>query len=229
MRKPYSLPLTVVPAPDLILLRHGETQWNREYRYQGQKDSPLTLTGIAQVRAVAETLLATVGDVRSCCIWSSSLPRTRQSVSVLCDQLGLDYGAVRFDDRLMERSYGRWEGLTLEQIEKRYRQDLGGEQKDRWGFTMNGTGESFSQVEQRLRSWLDDLDAGQHAIVMTHGGSGRVLRGILTGQSPEEIFADHSPQSVAFSVSNQMTKIIPADIEQLRKFGCADQGLGVRI
>lgn len=93
------------PPVQIISLRHGETQWNRDGRIQGHMDSPLTLVGIGQMRAIAKTLRPHVQNLGAYQVWSSPLARTRQSISVFCEELGIDYGDVRFDDRLMERAY----------------------------------------------------------------------------------------------------------------------------
>lgn len=218
-----------MPAPDLLLLRHGETQWNREGRYQGQQDSPLSLTGIGQVRAVAETLKAQFGDLSMYQVWASPLARTRQSVSILCDELGVTYGAVHFDDRLKERNYGRWEGLTRDDITAGYADDLAREHQDRWGFAIPEGGESFADVASRLGRWLEERAADQPLIVMAHGGSGRVLRGIYAGMGTDEIFACNDPQSTIYFLENGTTRTFAADPDALHAFGCSDAGLGVRI
>lgn len=220
---------TPLELPTLALFRHGETQWNRVGRYQGHQDSPLTLTGIGQVRAAARSVQPHLGDLSRYCIWSSPLPRTRQSVSILCEELGLPFANVTFDDRLMERGYGRWEGLTLDQITARYPEDVAQEKADRWTFAIPDGGESFATVAKRLRDWLSDLPNDESVMVMAHGGSGRVLRGLCSGLTPEDIFAFNDPQSSAFLITKSHAQTIPAKQEALLKFGCADSGLGVRI
>ena len=190
-------PLTIPDAPDILLLRHGETQWNRHGRYQGQLDSPLTLTGIGQIRAVAETLRSQIEATPNLCIWSSPLTRTRQPVSILCEQLNLDYSAIQFDDRLKERNFGRWEGLTRDEINAQFPKDVEHEQNDRWSFNIPD-GESYADVEKRLRHWIAELDISVSILVMAHGASGRVLRGLCTEQSPQNIFAFNDPQSSPF-------------------------------
>lgn len=222
-------PLSAPNTPEVLLLRHGETQWNREGRYQGQQDSPLTLTGIGQVRAIATTLrthIETLGDYQ---MWSSPLTRARQSASVFCEQIGLSYGDVRFDERLMERNYGRWEGLTMAEIADRFPEDVVEEKADRWSFAIPGGGESFVDVAERLKHWLNDVSEGGPAVVMAHGGSGRVLRGLCSALTPEDIFAFNDSQSTAFMMSNQACRTINADPQHLRAMGLRDAGLGVRI
>ncbi len=224
-------PSELAQVPELLLLRHGETQWNRAWRYQGQQDSPLSLMGIGQVRAIAHTLRSRsrIGDPARYQLWSSPLTRTRQSVSILCEELGLSYDRVRFDDRLMERSYGRWEGLTLDEISARYPEDVALEREDRWNFAIPEGGESFADVAKRLRVWLSELPATQPVIVMAHGGSGRVLRGLCEGLSPDGVFACNDPQTTTYLISNGTSTTLFADKDHLRQFGCKGAGLRVRI
>lgn len=222
-------PSELAQAPELVLLRHGETQWNRARRYQGQQDSPLSLTGVGQIRAIAHTLRSRIGDPARYQLWSSPLTRTRQSVSILCEELSLSYDHVRFDDRLMERSYGRWEGLTLDEISARYPEDVALEQEDRWNFAIPEGGESFADVANRLRVWLSELPTTQPVIVMAHGGSGRVLRGLCEGLNPDGVFACNDPQTAIYLISNGTSTTLFADEEHLRQFGCTGAGLGVRI
>lgn len=220
-----SLPPTV---PNMLLLRHGETQWNREGRYQGHLDSPMTLTGIGQIRALAETLRQKVATVTQLHVWSSPLTRTRQSASIFCEQLGLRYNDIRFDARLMERSFGRWEGLTLDEIAKRYPNDIEAQSHDRWSFVVPG-GESFAQVNIRIWEWLDELDSAIPIIVMAHGGSGRVLRGLCTGAPPAEIFTFNDPQSRAYEISCGRSTAIDSLPKHLQTYDCDDAGLNVNI
>ena len=215
--------------PEIVLLRHGETQWNREGRYQGQLDSPLTLTGIAQIRAIAHTLCPIIEALGSCQLWSSPLTRTRQSASIFCEELGLSYADVQFDDRLMERAYGRWEGLTMDEIARRYPEDVEMEKAGRWHFSIPGGGEKFSDVSDRVKNWLDDISNDIPVIAMAHGGSGRVLRGVCMNLEPQKIFAFNDPQSTAFIMSDATTKTIPASPVHLQTFGCDNAGLSVRI
>jgi len=215
--------------PEITLLRHGETQWNRVARYQGQQDSPLTLTGVGQIRAIAQSLRPRLRDLSLHQVWSSPLFRTRQSVSILCEELGLPYAAVRFDDRLKERAYGRWEGLTIDEVAARFPEDKEMEAADRWNFAIPGGGESFAAVADRLRGWLRDLPAGQPAIVMAHGGCGRVLRGLYSGADPQAVFAYDDPQSTAILLADGGAAPLHAESALLARYGCSDAGRRVRI
>ena len=93
----------------IYLLRHGETLWNVEGRLQGQKDSPLTLRGIAQARAVAVLLYDMLDEPSAFEFVASPLARTWQTAVIVCQTLGLDCGTIRFEPRLAEHHFGLWD------------------------------------------------------------------------------------------------------------------------
>jgi broad specificity phosphatase PhoE len=97
------------PSTRLLLVRHGQSTWNADGRWQGQADPPLSALGEAQARAAAETLPAVEHVV------ASDLARARQTAEIIAGALEL--GDVRLDDRLRERDSGDWTGFTREEIE----------------------------------------------------------------------------------------------------------------
>jgi broad specificity phosphatase PhoE len=96
----------------LLLVRHGETDWNRDGRWQGGSDTRLNDLGREQARALAEQL---DGDIDV--LYSSDLARARETAEIVAAKLGLE---VRLDPRLRERGFGSWEGLTMPEIEERF-------------------------------------------------------------------------------------------------------------
>ena len=100
-------------ARRVLLWRHGRTAWNVEHRFQGQADPPLDEVGQAQAAAAAP-LLAAFSPVA---IVSSDLRRATETARSLAERLGLP---VALDRRLRERSLGRWEGLTRDEVGRRY-------------------------------------------------------------------------------------------------------------
>ena len=96
----------------LLLVRHGETDWNRHGRWQGGSDTQLNDLGREQARALAEELDGEI-DV----LYSSDLARARETAEIVAAKLGLE---VRLDPRLRERGFGSWEGLTTIEIEERF-------------------------------------------------------------------------------------------------------------
>jgi broad specificity phosphatase PhoE len=208
-------------APAVLILRHGQTLWNRDGRYQGQNDSPLTPKGIGQVRALAETIKERLGRQSDWRLVSSPLPRTRQSMALFCEQLGWDYDAVEFDARLKECAYGRWEGLNVAEIERRFPEDYAARRMDHWGYANPEGGESYAQVCERVRGFVTELDPARPVVVMSHGGAGRVLRGILLGLTPDEMFVQPAVQSQAILVTMGVSETISADPADLIRFGAA--------
>ena len=97
----------------IILIRHGETQWNIEGRYQGQEDTHLSERGLKQGHMVAEGLKDTPIDVAI----SSPLERSYMTCSFCADLHGLP---VLKDDRLLEINHGDWEGKLADEIEAKY-------------------------------------------------------------------------------------------------------------
>ena len=157
----------------LLLVRHGETDWNREGRWQGHSDTHLNETGREQARRIAAELDGV--DV----IYSSDLARAHETAEIIAGDLGLP---VRVDARLRERSFGAWEGLTAEQIEAGFR-----EEHLRW-LAREGAGaddaEPFEAFGARVRSFLADvLDAhpDQTVLLVAHGGSIRVIHAFASG------------------------------------------------
>jgi broad specificity phosphatase PhoE len=96
---------------EIVVVRHGQSEWNAVHRWQGTADPPLTELGRTQARAQAAALAGTnwAGP------WASPLHRAADTAAILADELGL--GPVRLDDRLREAHAGEWEGLTPTEIE----------------------------------------------------------------------------------------------------------------
>ncbi|MDX8366069.1 histidine phosphatase family protein [Cytobacillus sp. IB215665] len=101
----------------IYLLRHGETVFNTQGRYQGELDSPLTIEGIDQVKNISRLLKLVIDDPHEWTIYSSPLGRTIQSTKIICETLGYDFNKVIIDNRIKEVSVGSWAGLTTKEIE----------------------------------------------------------------------------------------------------------------
>jgi len=165
----------------LILVRHGETVWNAEGRYQGATDLPLSAQGKAQAQCLADRLALESIDL----VYSSDLKRARQTASAIAACLGLQ---VHREPRLREMAFGDWEGLTYSEIRERHPQALARWEDDPVGTAPPG-GESLSQLVARIKDLLDDLrglglgEAGT-ALLVSHGGPLRVFLGLALGLAP---------------------------------------------
>ena len=157
----------------ILLARHGETDWNREGRFQGHADPPLNETG----RAQAAELAAELEGVELAAVYSSPLRRAVETAAVVAAEHGLEPVAV---DALREVDVGSWQGLTRAEIEARFP-----EQFARWLDYDQGweDGESY---ERLLELEQDDHAAaheGKRILAITHGGPIRAAFAFADGIS----------------------------------------------
>jgi probable phosphoglycerate mutase len=153
----------------LILLRHGETEWNAEGRWQGQADPPLTEQGEEQARHAARKLGLFDAVV------ASDLQRAAHTAEIIAAELGI--GPVRLDPRLRENHAGEWEGLTKEEVEAGWPGFLEHHRRPP-GF------EPAQDVEVRALAAIVEAARelpGAEVLVVSHGGVIRVLRRLLAG------------------------------------------------
>jgi broad specificity phosphatase PhoE len=146
----------------LILARHGETDWNREHRVQGQTDVPLNAAGLAQAESLADSLSAERLDA----VYSSDLARARQTADAVARRQGLE---VVTDAALREKNFGSWEGLTDVEIAERFPDAVRG----RWG-----DGERTEDVAARVLPAIELIRARHPdglVLVVSHGGAIRIV------------------------------------------------------
>ncbi|MGZ8564121.1 MAG: histidine phosphatase family protein [Candidatus Limnocylindria bacterium] len=160
----------------LILVRHGVTDWNREGRFQGHLDPPLSEIGRREADLVAERI-ATDDLLRPVRIVSSPLARAAETAAAIGEASGV---GVEPDDRLMEIGQGEWEGRTHAELEvadaRRYRA-----WRDAAGVRQPPGGESIDSAMTRVRAVLDEIARSDDATVclVSHGGTMRVLARLL--------------------------------------------------
>ncbi len=172
--------------PTLYFARHGETDWNRERRLQGQHDIPLNALGRVQASRCGELLRGLLErDGRPAAQYdyvSSPLGRARETMELMRAAMGLDPEAYRTDARLMEMSFGRWEGFTFAELRAREAAALAERERDKWGFVLPG-GESYAQLQVRVRAWYETME--RDSVVSAHGGVCRALIAHLNLAEPE--------------------------------------------
>lgn len=167
--------------PTLYYIRHGETAWNAEGRFQGRKDIPLNEKGRAQASAAGAILLDLMGlnahvpaDLHYV---SSPLGRARVTMDLLRTSLGLPEQGYALDERIREISWGNWEGLTSSEMEAHDAVTFAARAKDRWGVTAPG-GETYTELTERVSAWLGELTTD--TVAVGHGGTMRALM-VATG------------------------------------------------
>lgn len=198
--------------PNIYFIRHGETDWNREGRLQGHTDIALNPHGRKQAALVAQHLGDLVGsaaDAPSLAglpFYASPMKRTRQTVEILRDSLRLDPTAYVPDARLMEISFGVWEGRTWPEVRARDPIGARDRDKDRWMFQPPG-GESYAMVMDRVAAWFDTID--HDAWVIAHGGIARVMMVLCGGMQPEEVVAADIWQGKVLHLGNGKAAWVP--------------------
>lgn len=155
----------------LLLLRHGESTWNAEGRWQGWADPPLSDVGEAQSRAAAAWLDGLAFDA----VASSDLKRARCTAAILAEALDLQVGPVELDPGLRERDVGRWSSLTADEIEAGWPGCL-----EAWRsgqLHRPPGGETDEAMTARITASLERLAArpARSILVVTHGGVIRLL------------------------------------------------------
>ena len=188
-----------MPRPVLYYVRHGQTDWNFERRLQGQHDIPLNALGreqAVQCGRILRDLFARDGrnaeDLDYC---ASPLSRARVTMELMRAELGLDPETYRTDARLMEMSFGRWEGFTVDELRKREAPALAARDRDKWNFALPG-GESYAQLMVRVRAWYETIE--RDAVIAAHGGVARALIGHLGIALPENAAVDDIGQGVVY-------------------------------
>jgi broad specificity phosphatase PhoE len=185
--------------PILYYVRHGETDFNVEGRLQGRLDIELNAHGRRQA-AECGTLLRDLfaRDDRQAADFdyvASPLKRARETMEILRGTLGLDPLAHTTDDRLMEISYGAWEGLTLQEIDARGPGTLAERERDKWDFAPPD-GESYRDLTKRIAEWYAGLT--RDTVVAAHGGGVRALMALFNLVPEEEATHARIAQGVVY-------------------------------
>src|SRR5262245_34240054 len=158
----------------IVLARHGETDWNRDDRFQGHADPPLNDAGREQSRALAERL----ADDGIAAVYASPLLRARETGEIVARRLGLSVSTV---EELREIDVGEWSGLTRSQVEERFPEAFA-----RWLDYAHGWehGETYEELGERVVPALLDLAEqhdGERILVVTHGGPIRAVAARVAG------------------------------------------------
>jgi alpha-ribazole phosphatase len=148
----------------LLLVRHGETDWNREGRYQGRADQPLNAIGLAQAKTLAEQLAG-----RSvCAVYSSDLGRAVETAQIIARNFDLN---IQIDPRLREVNQGQWEGLLASDIPNRYPVEWWMRREDPVHARPPG-GETVAEVAARVWAAADDIvrhHPNGSVLIVSHG------------------------------------------------------------
>jgi broad specificity phosphatase PhoE len=193
----------------ILLARHGESDWNRDRRWQGYADRPLTDRGREQARALAERL----SDIRLDAIYSSDLERARATAEAVARPRGM---AVEQVPALREVDVGSWSGLTRDEAQERYPEAF-----TRWlagdaGWT---DGETYEEMSGRVLRAIADI-VGDHSdgrvLVVAHGGPIRAVHAAALGMDVHEYrrlrpVEPNARLSAVCSENGRLTRLCPAN------------------
>ena len=197
----------------LYMLRHGETAWNTERRMQGSKNSDLTARGRVQALAMGRTLRRELERSPGPTIFlRSPLGRTRETSEIIGQELGLSAADWREDIRLAELSYGTWEGFSWAEIEIDHPTALADWRADPHGYCPPG-GETHADLRLRCETMLAEIAAADtRTVVVSHGVSGAVMRGLHLGLDARAMFVLEKPQDAFFRLGDGSEHRITCDL-----------------
>jgi broad specificity phosphatase PhoE len=168
----------------IVLVRHGETDWNRERRYQGHADTPLNEDGRNQAKELANLLAAEPVTA----LYTSPLRRATETAEIIAAKLGVEPRAL---EALREIDVGAWEGLTIDQVRGRYPERFDQDWHSGWE-----EGETYDELERRVVPALVELGSshdGGHLVGVTHAGPIRAAIAASMGISYDDTRPDIGP------------------------------------
>ncbi|HCE3274727.1 phosphoglycerate mutase family protein [Vibrio parahaemolyticus] len=181
----------------IFVLRHGETEFNADKKLQGHCNSSLASKGSDQARRVGTTLKQYVEN-RPFRVYSSTLGRALQTSQIVCEELNYSYENLNKEPRLKEFSLGEWEQRTIPSLEQEIPNLLA--QND-W-YLQAPNCETYESVRERLSSWLSDVAHDEDIVVVSHGLTGIVLRGLLLGMDYTQVWQQDLPQDAFFIIED---------------------------
>jgi len=199
----------------LYVIRHGQTDWNAEGRFQGQTDIPLNATGRAQAMHNGALLASVLGDsLTHYDFVASPLGRTRQTMELMRSQMQLDPLGYQMDERLKEICFGDWEGNTTAELKALYPDRVKERSRGKWDFLAPGNhAESYEILSWRTGAWLASLK--HPTIAVTHGGVIRSFFSLLGGVDTDEACSMGIPQDRVLKIdmaARQLHWLEPHDL-----------------
>lgn len=179
----------------IYFLRHGQTDWNVAQRLQGQQDIPINAVGREQAKKNGLQLADVIDDPNQWRFIASPLGRTRETMNIVRQQLGLPAHGYETDDRLKEISFGLWETHTFDELRQTVPEMVAEREADKFNFQAP-QGESYARLLARVQSWLPYVT--ENAVVVCHGGILRVLEHHLNGSAAEDVVHLTIPQDKIF-------------------------------
>jgi 2,3-bisphosphoglycerate-dependent phosphoglycerate mutase len=203
----------------LILLRHGQSQWNLENRFTGWKDVPLTDNGIKEAKDAGKLMLK--NDINIDIIFSSNLRRANKTAELALKEMNFDHFwqdnqlTMTCNESLNERDYGDLVGLNKEETANKY----GKEQVHIWRRSYNTPppgGESLKNVVERVQPYFTkfiqpELNLGKNVLIVAHGNSLRASMIQIGLYKPEEISKIELPTGIPFVINYDFGRVVSSN------------------
>ena len=203
--------------PEIFFIRHGETPWNAERRYQGRRDIPLNERGRAQADrnglVLARTFAERGIDPMGMEWHASPLQRTRETMERVRAAFSTPLPEVKYDVRLVEISFGALEGMLHSELPANMAVAPGGRDASYWEFRPEA-GENYRDVEVRINAFAATLRGP--AVIVAHGGIARTLRVLIEKAPIESVINWPPPQDVVLHFKDGMMDVIDAEVDAPR-------------
>ncbi|RUM97241.1 histidine phosphatase family protein [Pseudaminobacter arsenicus] len=174
-------------SPLVYFVRHGQTIWNAEKRFQGQADTDMTERGRSQADRNGRRLAELIDRPEDFDFVASPLRRTRETMERIRIAMGLPPEGYRTDPRLIEVHFGDWQGLTFAELEARHPGSTKVRALDKWRFVPPGLGESYQMLLERVQPWFEKLE--RPTVCVTHGGVIRAMFRLVEAMPSDEAAA----------------------------------------
>jgi broad specificity phosphatase PhoE len=187
----------IEPNPPIYFIRHGETDWNKQNRIQGQIDVPLNDTGHLQAAEVARCLKEYLGSAQIDRFVVSPLTRARQTMGYVARAFDISETHVEITPAMTELAFGVWEGKTFQEFHDHADCPKTPLQRFHW---RPEDGESYEDGLDRVQQWIGRIDGP--TVIVAHGAIGRCLIGLVSDLEPEQLVSAKTPQGCFCRLQN---------------------------
>ena len=187
----------------VYVIRHGQTNFNAQIRFQGSMDIPLNDVGKGQASRNGKKLREIIGaSAAKFDFVCSPLGRARQTMEIIRSELGLPQSKYLIDDRLSEINFGDWQGHTAQELEQKFPELYAERHVNKWNFLPPGEGaESYADLARRISPVFDDMP--EQTICVCHGGVICAMLQIKGEVLDFNAAVAHIPQDKILSINGQ--------------------------
>ncbi|WP_245415852.1 MULTISPECIES: histidine phosphatase family protein [Mesorhizobium] len=190
-----------LPKPLVYFVRHGQTDWNAEGRFQGQNEVDLNAIGHMQAERNGRLLRDLISHPETVDFVASPMRRTVETMQIVRREMGLDVDDFRTDPRLVEVHFGDWQGQRLADLKGSAPDMFRRRRADKWNMVPPGEGgESYQMLLTRMRPWFDSIS--QPTVCVAHGGILRAIFRLASGVSESEAADLAIPQDRVLRLEN---------------------------